>query len=150
MAEEHAGLFSIPTVPPSARLSSERGTRKEEKMMATKSLYCQAPVNPLLLSSGDRREWHSLFVVYCVSSVHWVTSPREPTGFPVQVNAPPPAGPWMDTWWHVQPPSETCCHPQMSPLGQSPVVGPAETLFQIICLLTTPTGQVAVLPFEES
>ena len=149
MAEEHAGLFSIPRVPSSARLSSELGTREEEKMMATKSLYCWTPVNPLSLSSGNCREWHSLFVVYCVFSVYWVTSPREPTDFLVHVNAPPSAGLWIDTWWHVQLPSETCCHPQMSPLRQSLVVDPAETLFHIICLLTTPTGQVAVFPFEE-
>ena len=148
--EEHAGLFSIPRVPSSARLSSELGTREEEKMTATKSLYCWTPVNPLSLSSGDCREWHSLFVMYCVFSVYWVTSPREPTDFLVHVNAPPSAGPWIDTWWHVQLPSETCCHPQMSPLRQSLVVDPEETLFHFICLLTTPTGQVAVFPFEES
>ena len=56
MAEEHAGLFSIPRVLSSARLSSELGTGEEEKMMATKSLYCWTPVNPLSLSSGDCRE----------------------------------------------------------------------------------------------
>ena len=53
MAEEHAGLFSIPTVPSSARLSSERGTRKEEKMMALRRHFLASSLSLKTVSSAS-------------------------------------------------------------------------------------------------
>ena len=132
----HAGFFSILLIPSSAKLSSppslEQGRKRRE------ALSWWAPVNPLSLSSGHCRAWHRLFAFYWVLSAHWIHPQRtyrlsgagERTFFSWSLEGylmTCPASFW-------DPPSSTNV-----PLGQSPGLSPAETLFQVICLLTTPT-----------